>query len=89
MRDLQVKGPLAGYGPRGVIESWGPGETVTVDDDDLNALLWAEGLVAGGNAQWKPEDPEEMDEDGEPLRPVERAERAAARKARTRGQANP
>lgn len=43
-----MHGPMAGYGPHGQIESWGPDQEVTVDDGDKKAVEWARGWVGMG-----------------------------------------
>ena len=74
---LTVNGPVAGYGPRGMVESWGPNQDVDVDDADPVAAAWANKVLAAGLAVRR-EDPPPPDPDEPPLRPIERAERAAA-----------
>jgi len=44
---IRIAGPLAGPGPHGQIESWGPGQVVEVDDDDEAAVAWAKGWAKG------------------------------------------
>jgi hypothetical protein len=47
---ITVHGPLAGYGPDGLIHSWIPDQDVEVDDGDKKAVAWARKFVTTGAA---------------------------------------
>jgi len=45
---IVMHGPIAGYGPHGAIESWGPDTPVDIDDRDKTAVAWAKAWLNMG-----------------------------------------
>jgi hypothetical protein len=64
---IVMHGPLAGPGPHGAMEGWGPNQVIEIDDQDQTAVAWAEGwLEMGATPYVEPPPPEPVPTVSEP-----------------------